>query len=210
MTRNTVKKLIKRALPASTARLLGDCRGMPPDTALTYLRLRAWRRLGVRSDRAILRRAAPESVLFVCHGNIMRSPMAAEAFRLRVAAGKRAVGVASAGTWTSNGRRADPRAIAVAHEMGISLEEHRSRSITASIVANSDLICVMDYRNEVDVVTRFPGAARKTILLGALNPTPTAGPEIPDPYMMNADGVAECYRRLVPAIDELVRVLRMD
>jgi low molecular weight protein-tyrosine phosphatase len=209
VTRGDVKDLLKRIIPKSTADVLRDCRGMPLSTALTYLRIRAWRRLGLRSDRAILRRVTPESVLFVCHGNIMRSPMAAEVFRHRMAAIDRAVGVASVGTWTTNGRRADPRAITAARDLGISLEGHRSRSITAAIVGNSDLICVMDYRNEVDVLTRFPGAAKKTILLGGITATRSLGPEIPDPYMSAPEDVAECYRRLIPAVDALVRALRL-
>jgi protein-tyrosine-phosphatase len=122
----------------------------------------------------------------------------------------RALGVASVGTWTTNGRRADPRAIAAAHELGVALEGHRSRTITAAIVANSDLICAMDYRNEVDVLTRFPGAARKTILLGGISATKSTGPEIPDPYMLGPDGVLECYRRLIPAVDALVRALGLE
>lgn len=183
---------------------------MPTAVALTYLRLRLWRKLGLRSDRAIVRRVHPESVLFVCHGNIMRSPMAAEVFRLRMAAHERAVGVASAGTWTTNGRRADPRAIAAARSFGVSLDSHRSRGITRALVAQSDLICVMDYRNEVDVLTRFPGASKKTVLLGGIDSAKAPSLEIRDPYALGADAVAECYQRLVPAIDALIIALGLD
>ena len=210
MNRAAIKSLAKRILPKSTADMIRDCRIMPPSTAITYLRLRAWRRLGLRSDRAILRRLHPESVLFVCHGNIMRSPMAAEVFRERMASLGRAIGVGSVGTWTTNGRRADPRAVAAATEFGISLDNHRSRNITAAIVANSDLICVMDHRNEVDVLTRFRGAARKTVLLAGVNAPSSASQEIPDPYMLGPDGVSKCYRQLVPAVDALIHSLGLD
>jgi protein-tyrosine phosphatase len=210
MDRAGLKTLAKRILPRSTAEMLRDCRAMPASVAMSYLRLRAWRRIGLRSDRAILRHMRPQSVLFVCHGNIMRSPMAAEVFRDRVEKLGVAVGVGSVGTWTTNGRKADPRAIAAATEFGISLEHHRSRSITAAIVANSDLICVMDHRNEVDVLTRFPGAAKKTILLAGLGAARRESQEIPDPYMLGPDGVTQCYYRLVPAVDALVHSLGLD
>jgi protein-tyrosine-phosphatase len=180
---------------------------MPIDKALSYLRLRAWRRLGLRSDRSILRRLRPESVLFVCHGNILRSPMAAELFRLRLVERSRPIGAVSAGLWAVNGRHADPRAIASARKLGVSLEEHLSRSVTATLVARSDLICVMDYRNEVDLVTRFRGAARKTILLGALDAEQHGSPEIDDPVSLDIEGVEACYARMASAIDALVDAL---
>jgi protein-tyrosine phosphatase len=182
---------------------------MPPDKAITYLRLRAWRKLGLRSDKAILRRLRPRAVLFVCHGNIMRSPIAAELFRARLGAFVGDFSVASAGTWTTKGRPADPRAVAAARGLGVSLESHRSQPITPALMAGSDLVCVMDYRNEVDVLTRFPGSAKKTILLGGLNASTSGGPLIPDPYSLGAEAVEECYRRLDAAVNALVRALAL-
>jgi protein-tyrosine-phosphatase len=116
--------------------------------------------------------------------------------------------VASAGTWTTNGRPADPRAVAAGSELGVSLAEHESQMLTALMVARSDLICVMDYRNEAEVVARFPGARRKTILLGGVERRPLNGPSIPDPYMLEPDAVAATYRRLSAAVDALVARLR--
>ena len=201
-----LRERIKRLIPAAAAPIIRDCREMPLDKAITYLRLRLWRKLKLRSDRAIVRRLKPQAVLFVCHGNIMRSPMAAELFRIRLGARTEDISVASAGTWTTKGRPADPRAIAAAQELGVSLASHRSQPITPALMAGSDLVCVMDYRNEVDVLTRFPGSGRKTILLGGLDAS-GAGPMIPDPYSLGADGVAECYRRLNGAVDALVQAL---
>lgn len=202
-----LREVVKRLIPASAAPIIRDFREMPVDKAITYLRLRAWRKLGLRSDKAILRRLRPQSVLFVCHGNIMRSPMAAELFRARIAALDAAIGVASAGTWTSKGRPADPRAVAAARELGVSLETHRSQPVTPALIATSDLVCVMDYRNEVDVLTRFPGSARKTIMLGGLDASTSSEPMIPDPYSLGAEAVAECYQRLDTAVTALVRAL---
>jgi protein-tyrosine phosphatase len=206
----SLRDLAKRLIPASAVPLLRDCKEMPVDKAITYLRLRAWRKLRLRSDKAILRRLRPQSVLFVCHGNIMRSPMAAELFRARIAALDAAIGVASAGTWTTKGRPADPRALAAAREFGVSLETHRSQPVTPALIATSDLVCVMDYRNEVDVLTRFPGSARKTILLGGVDASGSEGPMIPDPYSMAPEAVDECYRRVDRAVAALVKALDLS
>jgi len=204
------RELAKRLIPAAAAPIVRDCREMPVDKAITYLRLRAWRKLGLRADRAVLRRLRPKSVLFVCHGNIMRSPMAAELFRARIARLGADISVASAGTWTSKGRPADPRARAAAEALGVSLASHRSQPITSALMAGSDLVCVMDYRNEVDVLTRFPGAGKKTIMLGGLDASPSDGAMIPDPFSLGPDGVEQCYRRLDSAITELVRALGLS
>ena len=150
----TVRTRIKRVIPAFVLDAAHDCQGLPRRTRVTYLRLRLGRALRLRSDRAKLRHA-PRSLLFVCHGNVMRSPVAAELFRARAAA-HMAFDVESAGTWTTDGRLADPRAVVAAGGLGISLESHRSRIDTTAMVERADIICVMDYRNEAEVVHGFP------------------------------------------------------
>jgi protein-tyrosine-phosphatase len=65
----------------------------------------------------------------------------------------------------------------------------------------------MDYRNELDVLTRFPGSSKKTILLGGLGASPSAGPAIPDPYSLGVEAVEECYQRIDTAVNALVLAL---
>ncbi len=176
---------------------------MPPEMVFTYLRLRAARWLRLRADRRKLRRS-PRSILFVCHGNIMRSPVAAELFRVRLGAASPEFAVASAGTWTTNGRPADSRAVAAAARLGASLASHRSQMVSRQAVDRADLICVMDYRNEAEIVARFPRTARKTILLAGVEKRPRYGPSITDPFTLDADAVAAVYERVSSAVDALV------
>jgi len=117
-----------------------------------------------------------------------------------------AIGVESGGTWTREGRVADPRAVAAAARLGISLQAHRSRVITPAMVQRADLICVMDYRNEAEIVSRYSTAAAKTILLGGVDES-SEGPSIPDPYMLDSDAIAAIYARLSAAVDALVHGL---
>jgi protein-tyrosine phosphatase len=138
----------------------------------------------------------------------MRSPVAAELFRQRLGAASPQFAVASAGTWTTNGRPPDPRAIAAAADLGISLDSHRSQLLTPLMVERSDLICATDYRNEAEVVARFPRASRKTILLGGLGRAFGVSPSIDDPYSRNADEVALIYGRLSASVNALVARLR--
>src|SRR5262249_18705979 len=122
----TLRARAKRSLPTFVVEAVRDCEGLPPQMVITYLRLRTHRWVRSRSDGRKLRRA-PRSLLFVCHGNIMRSPVAAELFRVRLGAASPQFAVASAGTWTTNGRLADPRAVAEAVKLGVSLTSHRSQ-----------------------------------------------------------------------------------
>ena len=197
----TVRTRIKRVIPAFVLDAAHDCQGLPLRTRVTYLRLRLGRALRLRSDRAKLRHA-PRSLLFVCHGNVRRSPVAAELFRARAPA-HMALDVESAGTWTTDGRLADPRAVVAAGGLGISLESHRSRIVTTAMVQRADIICVMDYRNEAEIVSRFPRAAKKTILLGGVDGSPD-GPSIADPYTLDSDAVSAIYERLSGAVAALV------
>jgi len=202
-----LRSFLKAALPEFAATIVRDCRGLPRPVAVTYLRLRALRAIGLRSDRAKLRRRPPpRSLLFVCHGNVMRSPVAAELFVMRLGAASPQFAVASAGTWTTNGRPADPRAVLAAADLGISLTSHRSRLLTPLMIERSDLVCAMDYRNEAEVVARFPRASRKTILLGGVDRP--VSPSIDDPFSLGADDVARIYVRLSASIDALVARLR--
>lgn len=196
---------LKRVLPRAVVAAARECSGLPPHVVMTYLRLRAARGIGARRDLSAVP-AQPKTLLFVCHGNIMRSPFAAELTRVRLAdAGRIAIG--SAGTAATNGRPADPRAVAAATRYGISLATHRATLLTREIVARSDLICVMDHRNEAEVIARFPTASPKTVLLGGMEESGGAGPNIPDPYVLEADEVARIYARLERAVGALVKRL---
>ncbi|MEQ1570821.1 MAG: low molecular weight phosphotyrosine protein phosphatase [Myxococcota bacterium] len=83
-------------------------------------------------------------LLFVCSGNICRSPMAAALADRRMLALGRDVEVRSAGTLGLVDRPAEPRAVAVCREIGLDLTEHRSRPLTAELVRWADRIFVME------------------------------------------------------------------
>jgi len=132
----------------------------------------------------------------------MRSPMA-EAVLRQLAADARdtTLVVCSAGLRAIRGRPADPRASTVAARMGWRLDEHRAQPLTRALVDEATVIFVMDWRNEAELVARFPDAERKVLLLGAFGPQGAPGaPAIPDPYLGDIETVETCYAQLVPAV----------
>ncbi len=93
-------------------------------------------------------------VLFVCTGNICRSPLAEEVFRhmLEVSGLAATVGVDSAGTSAWNvGKRPHWRARACAARHGLTLGPRRARQLTAVDLQSFDRVLVMDQRNRDDV-----------------------------------------------------------
>lgn len=133
-------------------------------------------------------------VLFVCHGNICRSPFAE---RLVTAGSGSWEQVASAGSFPRGGRPAPEDAVLVATTFGIDLGPHRSHVLCAADVASADAVFVFDVRNHLTMARRFPAAWGKVHLLGALS----AGPlEIPDPYGRGPERFEAVYRRIVGAV----------
>jgi protein-tyrosine phosphatase len=130
-------------------------------------------------------------VLFVCLGNICRSPLAEGAFRtlLRERGLEDRVEVDSAGpgAWHA-GEPMDPRARRVLEEEGAYFP-HVARQMTREDALRFDHILVMDRENLAEVLRRFPEARGKArLLLDYLG-----GGEVPDPYYGDLQDCREVY-----------------
>ncbi|MGI8755551.1 MAG: low molecular weight phosphatase family protein [Acidimicrobiales bacterium] len=89
--------------------------------------------------------------MFVCTGNICRSPMAEALLRARVADVGLSAGVSSAGELFDD-RPAEPGAIDAMDRLGIDLSEHRSRVWTPELARGADLVITMEQRHVYEVV----------------------------------------------------------
>jgi protein-tyrosine phosphatase len=145
----------------------------------------------------------PRSVLFVCQGNIYRSPFAAGLFSRRLpSAVRNGMSIRSAG-FEAPGRRCPDAAITLAAASDIDLGEHRSSFVSAELVRASELIVVVDPRHQEALSRRFRLPAGRIILLPDLSPTPLPVRAIPDPVGQEPEVLGESYR----CIDECVRVM---
>jgi protein-tyrosine-phosphatase/predicted ATP-grasp superfamily ATP-dependent carboligase len=158
-----------------------------------------WRRRRLqRRAEAALRSA--RRVLFLCHGNICRSPFAEYALR-RTGSD---VECASTGYHTVDGRPSPPAAVAAAAQAGIDLSPHRSRFWDAETMAWADAILIFERKQRLRLAATFPEALARTHFLGALDP---AGPlEVADPYGHDERRFADTYRRIL----ELLRSPAFD
>ena len=121
------------------------------------------------------------SILFVCSGNVCRSPMAAGLLRQslldrNLAAGHR---VFSAGLWALDGQPASANAIAAMTERGIDITDHVAHTLTAEDVASADLILGMSQEHVEVIQNTWPQYRWKAHRLGEMSGKRR---DIQDPY----------------------------
>ncbi len=129
------------------------------------------------------------SILFVCLGNICRSPLAEAAFRREAEAAGLDLGIDSAGTGDWNlGKAPDPRAQSVARAQGLDISAHRARRVTVDDFHHFDRIVALDAQNLADLRALAPadGKARLSLLLDHV--PGREGEAVADPYYGGADG----------------------
>jgi protein-tyrosine phosphatase len=190
-----VRRLLKKVIPAKLRAALADLRSLTPSQRIPYLRARVSPGRFGRLPKGLRPGAR---IIFVCYGNIFRSPMAAALFATELQRrGLPDAGVSSAGLSAKDGREAHANGVRAAEAMGVSLASHRARLLTPELVARTDLIVVMDALNVAVMSERFPDALGRTVLLGAFDPDARrAGPIIDDPYGRPQDEVTGCYQRI--------------
>jgi len=144
-------------------------------------------------------------VLFVCTGNICRSPTAEGVFRHLVAAAGLSAqfDVASAGTDSYHaGEPPDSRAISVARENGVDISAQRARQVVPEDFDNYEYIFAMDKSHLQALQRRAPAGslAHITLFLEGLGGEIS---EVPDPWYGGADD----FKRVYVMIDEGARAI---
>jgi protein-tyrosine-phosphatase/biotin carboxylase len=152
----------------------------------------------IKHHRAVLRRLTGSrihKIVFVCLGNVCRSPFAAGL----AARSLPRIEILSAGFHHVTGRRCPEKILLVGKSFGIDLAQHRSKRIAEEQVRDADLILAMDFQNIDRIKSEFPEVFSRTTLLGMFANPPQL--VIPDPY---AAGTAET-RRACESIDSSVK-----
>lgn len=142
----------------------------------------------------------PGKIVFLCYGNICRSPLAAKFAEQQIPG----TVIESAGFHDRVGRETPEKILRFAEPFGLDLSLHRSRRATGEQLASADLVVVMDLENFELVKKEFPEALPRTTLLGLFSSSATVA--ISDPYAADEDTTAMICEQVRAGIHGLADV----
>lgn len=147
-------------------------------------------------------------ILFVCMGNICRSPLAEGVLRRMAAEQGVQVDIDSAGTHAYHvGEPPDPRAVAAAQRRGCDISMLRARTVQPGDFDHFDLILAMDNDNLSRLREQAPASAQKRLrLLLSYSGTPQG--DVPDPYYGSDNAFEHALDLIERAMQELLAELQ--
>jgi protein-tyrosine phosphatase len=158
------------------------------------------------------RQGRPIRVVFVCWGNICRSPMA-ERVAERMAGEQGLTGVEFTSAATSSeelGAPIDLRAEAVLREHGYRVDSHKAHRITREEIENADLVIAMENIHVTRMMGLAPEASNVSLLTD-YDPDAEPGSGVPDPWYGTAEGFYDTLTAIeaaMPGVLDRVRQLQ--
>lgn len=148
------------------------------------------------------------NILFVCTGNICRSPVAEyllrdELSRLHISN----TAVKSAGLLELGPQPADPEMIEIGREHGVDLTAHRSRQISLEMVSEASVVFVMETRQK-EKLSQFMPEYKDKILLLSLFDYVHYGLNIHDPLGKNRQIFNYCFSRIYKTAQKLALLVK--
>ena len=152
-------------------------------------------------------------VVFVCHGNIMRSAYAAQVARQQYP--HLAHRVADGGTHAKQGRPPQDSALRVSRELQAPLDGHEATPMAMLALSPHDIVVCMDAMNEANVLAAYPALASRVFrvgdiasagMIGVANQSSQQGVshddrEVRDPYGEGDDSTRDAFARIARLVD---------
>jgi protein-tyrosine-phosphatase len=164
--------------------------------------LHRWRR--TVAIKRVARGGVAQTILFVCHGNICRSPYAALALQTKLPPELRSFVTISSGGFIGAGRRSPAAAVSVAGRRGVDLTAHRSSLVDSQRVHQADLVIVMDVPQQREIAYRFGKPPERVVILADLLKRFRVARVIPDPIEQPAEVFESVYSEIDEALGTLV------
>lgn len=149
-----------------------------------------------------------KNVLFVCTGNICRSPMA-EAILKKMVPAEADIHVFSAGSHAREGNLATENSISVSRDAGIDLRSHRARKLTTDMAREADMILAMEPLHIEHVLSLDIWVKDNTFNLVRFAQGYRGGGDlIPDPYGGSLREYQICFRKIDECVNNFYEMIR--
>ena len=151
------------------------------------------------------------TVLFICTGNVCRSPMAEGLFRDLVEKNDADFNVKSAGVGAQDGQPPSENSVRAMQDLGIDITSQRSQMLTAELAAEADMIIGMTQGHVEMVNLMYPQAADKTFMLREFDESlPLHEREIADPIGGSYEIYCLCRNQIREGIDSLLNSIKQN
>jgi RpiB/LacA/LacB family sugar-phosphate isomerase len=148
-----------------------------------------------------------KTILFVCTGNICRSPMAEGLFR-HLAKGRGEYEACSAGVGALPGQSPSVHAVRALQEKNIDISRQRSRSLSPELITRADYIFGMTHGHVEAIILMYPEAAEKTFVLREFDDSLDAfDKDISDPIGSSLEVYRQCRDEIEQGIHSIMNFL---
>ncbi len=154
--------------------------------------------IGIARSRGI------KKILFICLGNLCRSPMAEYLSRSQLESnGKRDIKISSAGFLDQMGSHSPEAIHVVMNEAGIDVSQHRSSFVTEEKIREADLIIVMEKRQRENLCRQFPDEASRIFLLSQFDRQNPEERDVADPIGQALTFYRNCFNKIKTLVEGL-------
>jgi RpiB/LacA/LacB family sugar-phosphate isomerase len=148
-----------------------------------------------------------KTILFICTGNVCRSPMA-EGLMREALGNNPHYRIASAGIGALDGQPVTPESEQAMAEIGLNIANHLSQSLRVPLVEAADFIFTMTRQQQDTIQTFYPMAAEKTFLLREFEDAEVIGKDVSDPIGQSLDvyrRTRDQIKQALPSILEFIK-----